>query len=126
AIPNDIFMITPTGTNKNITDLDDDPDMDGRGLVWRPIASDVYQANAIADRMNAIASQNSTAILYKDDAYGTDLVADIVLGLDPGVEAVTITRSYSVPADQMQLQMEIGALLGDVIANEMPETVVIL
>src|SRR5690606_40290258 len=54
------------------------PDMDGRGLVWRLIASDVYQANAIADRMNAIASQNSTAILYKNDSYGTDLAQDIL------------------------------------------------
>src|SRR5690606_41046714 len=90
AIPNGVFMITPTGSNKAITNLDDDD------LVWRPIASDVYQANALADRMNAVASQTSTVILYKDDKYGEDLAIDTYAALDGAVAAATTTHSYSV------------------------------
>jgi ABC-type branched-subunit amino acid transport system substrate-binding protein len=126
AIPNNIFMITPTGTNKGITDLNDDPDMDGAGLVWRPIASDIYQANALADRMNAVASLNSTTIVYKDDIYGTDLATDTFAALDGPLAAATTTHSYAVVADMMELQNNIGALLGQVIANDAPQTVVIV
>jgi hypothetical protein len=120
AIPNNIFMITPTGTNKNITTLDDND------LIWRPIASDVYQANAIADRMNDVASVNGTTILYKDDSYGSDLNMDIYTGLDGPLAAATTTHSYTVPPTMAELQTEIGGLLGGVIADEHPETVVIL
>ena len=40
------------------------------------------QANALADRMNDVASLNSTVIVYKDDSYGTDLATDTYAELD--------------------------------------------
>ncbi len=120
AIPEGIFMISPTGTNKNITSLIDDD------LVWRTIASDVYQANALADRMNDVASLNSTVIVYKDDAYGTDLATDTYAALDGPLAQVTNTYPYTVVADMQQLQQNIGELLGNVISNDAPETVVIV
>jgi ABC-type branched-subunit amino acid transport system substrate-binding protein len=120
AIPNGVFMITPTATNKAITTLADND------LVWRTIASDVYQANAMGDRLNAIASQQSTVILYKNDAYGSDLAADTYARLSGGLASATKTYAYSVFADQAQLLDEIASVLGPVIANDQPQTVVIL
>jgi ABC-type branched-subunit amino acid transport system substrate-binding protein len=120
AIPNGVFMITPTATNKALTTLADND------LVWRPIASDVYQANAMGDRMNAIASEQSTVILYKDDIYGNDLAEDTYARLSGPLGAATKTYAYTVFADPEDLQDEIAEVLGPVIANDQPETVVIL
>ncbi len=121
AIPNDIFVITPTATNKDITTLADDD------LVWRPIASDVYQANALADRMDAIASQTSTAIVYKDDAYGTDLATDAFAALSGPVAAATTTRAYTVFPDMDDLVDEVGTMIGELLSQPAPpETVVIV
>jgi len=120
TIPAGVFLITPTGTNKAITSLDDDD------LVWRPIASDVYQANALADRMNAVASTTGTVILYKNDAYGNDLAADAFAKLSPSLTANTKTYAYNVFADMDELQGELGTVLAPVIANDQPETVVIV
>lgn len=65
------LMITPTASAKSISTLDDD------GLVWRTIASDVYQASALADRLPLLnPAPTKTAILYKDDAYGNLLLMD--------------------------------------------------
>src|SRR5690606_29904521 len=70
------LMISPTATAKTITDLDDD------GLVWRTIPSDVYQANALADRLLALdPAPAKVALVYKDDAYGTLLHNDAVTRL---------------------------------------------
>jgi hypothetical protein len=120
TIPNGVFLITPTGTNKAITDLDDD------NLVWRPIASDVYQANALADRMEAIASQESTVILFKNDAYGTDLTVDAYGALSGPLQAATKTHSYQVYPTMDELQNEIATVLGPVVGVDQPETVVIV
>src|SRR5690606_22071333 len=89
-------------------------------------ASDVYQANALADRMNAVASQTSTVILYKDDKYGEDLAIDTYAALDGAVAAATKTHSYTVYPDQQQLLNEIASVLGEVIGVDQPETVVIV
>ena len=120
TIPAGVFLITPTATNKAITNLDDN------GLVWRPIASDVYQANALADRMDAVASETSTVVLFKDDAYGNDLVADAIAALGDPIAAVTKTYSYEVPPDMDDLVDEISSVLGPVVANDAPETVAIV
>jgi ABC-type branched-subunit amino acid transport system substrate-binding protein len=68
------FLITPTATAKDITTLDDD------GLVWRTITSDVYQANAVADRVLDIDMPPVTrlALLHKEDAYGNGIASDVV------------------------------------------------
>ncbi len=120
AIPNDIFLISPTATNKAITNLVD------KDLVWRPIASDIYQANALADRMNAVASQTSTVILYKDDAYGNDLAADTYAALSGPVASATKTYAYTVYPDMDDLLNEIAGVLGPVVADDQPQTVVII
>ena len=121
TVDNDVFLITPTGTNKAITTLADN------NLVWRPITSDVYQANALADRMNAVASQTSTTILFKNDAYGNDLAIDAYGALDGALANNTTTYAYNVFADQQDLLDEIGTVLGQVLAQPTPpETVVIV
>ena len=120
AVPNGVFVLAPAATNKAITHLDDDD------LVWRTIASDVYQANALADRMNAIASLDSTVIVYKNDAYGTDLTVDAYAALSAPLMAATKTYPYQVHADMEDLLDEIAALLGPIVANDQPETLVIV
>jgi branched-chain amino acid transport system substrate-binding protein len=73
AIPNDVFLMSPTASNKAISELDDN------GLVWRTIGSDVYQASALADRLVALdPAPRRVLILAKDDAYGTTLSQDFL------------------------------------------------
>lgn len=93
TIPGGTFMMTPTGTNKKITNLVDDD------LVWRPIASDIYQANAIADRVEAIAQDtDNVVIVHKNDLYGTDLAAD-AFALMGGSVNITDVFPYDVQLD---------------------------
>lgn len=93
TIPAGVFTITPTATAKEITTLDDD------NLVWRPIASDVYQANALADRVLALSNPVATkvAMLGKNDVYGTGLISDVTKVLSPVLKAGFKSWSYSDP-----------------------------
>src|SRR5690606_10270487 len=67
------MLISPTASAKSITGLDDD------GLVWRTIPSDVYQANALADRIAQLQPvPQKVALLHKNDEYGNSLHEDAV------------------------------------------------
>ncbi len=68
------FIISPTATAKGITTLDDS------GLVWRTITSDVYQANAVVDRVFGLDMPvvSKLALLHKADAYGNGIASDVV------------------------------------------------
>ncbi|MCA9686192.1 MAG: ABC transporter substrate-binding protein [Myxococcales bacterium] len=92
TIPAGVFLITPTATNKKITNLVDD------NLVWRPITSDVYQSHAIADRIEALVQPgDNVVIVHKSDLYGTDLATDIyanAVGVD-----ITDVFEYDVQLD---------------------------
>lgn len=109
TIPAGTFLITPAATSKAITTLDDD------GLVWRPISSDVYQANALADRVLQL-DPNSTrvALLGKADAYGKGIISDVTKRLSKLLGAGFKTFEYPDPAGltQDQLANEYSAVLG--------------
>lgn len=135
TIPADVFLITPTGSNKNITALADND------LVWRTITSDVFQAEAIAARLPAVPDEklgglplgpldfDNMVIVHKNDAYGEDLATDIVTELsevDPGLAGVTQVFGYDVPLDVADLQAEVGALLGPIAGGANPPEVVVI
>ncbi|MFV8749287.1 ABC transporter substrate-binding protein [Nannocystaceae bacterium ST9] len=132
TIPAGVFLITPTGSNKNITSLADDD------LVWRTISSDTYQANAIADRLLAVPDDklgtlplgpldfDNMVIVHKNDAYGTDLATDIVGALDPSLGNVTDVYGYDVPLDTDDLQTEIGNLLAPIAGGANPPEIVVI
>ena len=80
TIPAGTFLITPSATSKQITTLDDD------NLVWRPISSDVYQANALADRTTLL-MPGRVAMLGKADAYGKGIISDVTKRLSPLLKA---------------------------------------
>lgn len=132
AIPNGVFLITPTGSNKNISTLADND------LVWRTISSDIYQANAIADRLEVVPDEKLAAlplgplvfdnmvIVHKGDAYGTDLATDVLGSLSPGLQAATTVHEYNIPADVAELQTEIGELLAPIAGGANPPEVVVI
>jgi hypothetical protein len=93
TVPAGMFMITPTATAKSITSLKDD------NLVWRPIASDVYQANALADRVLALTNPVAAkvAMLGKDDAYGNGIISDVTKRLSPLLKAGFKSFAYPDP-----------------------------
>ena len=82
TIASDVLLVTPTASAVSITGLDDND------LVWRTIAPDVYQANAIIDRMDDLQSDafplQRLLVLAKDDAYGNGLREAV----QPALEAV--------------------------------------
>lgn len=62
------FAITPTGTSPSIGNLNPM----GQNLSWRNIASDEFQAYALAKRVRDL-GPSKILILYKNDKYGSDL-----------------------------------------------------
>lgn len=109
TIPAGVFTITPSATAKEITTLKDN------NLVWRPIASDVYQANAIADRVLALDPKAAkVAMLGKNDVYGTGLISDVTKVLSPLLKAGFKSWPYSDPATlpQEELAAEYALIVG--------------
>ncbi|HEY0137983.1 MAG TPA: ABC transporter substrate-binding protein, partial [Nannocystis sp.] len=103
TVPAGTFLITPSATSKAITTLEDD------NLVWRPIASDVYQANALADRVLQLAPKATrVAVLGKADAYGKGIISDVTKRLSKLLGAGFKTFEYPDPA----------SLTPDELANE--------
>jgi branched-chain amino acid transport system substrate-binding protein len=103
TVPAGTFLIAPTATNKAITTLADDD------LVWRPISSDVYQANAVADRVLELAPKAArVAMLGKADAYGKGIISDVTKRLSKLLGAGFKAFEYPDPA----------GLTSDQLANE--------
>ena len=67
-IPNGVLLISPSSTSPAIADLDDDD------LVWRTVASDVFQGR-LAAAWAYDSGHRTTGILYVDNAYGLGLSA---------------------------------------------------
>ena len=108
TVPAGVFTITPTATAKSITTLKDN------NLVWRPIASDVYQANALADRVLALTPKAvKVAMLGKDDAYGNGIISDVTKRLSPLFKANFKAFPYPDPVSEPpdQLMMDYGLIL---------------
>lgn len=120
------LLISPTASAKEITDLADD------GLVWRTIPSDVYQANAFADRIPQLTpAPQKVALLYKSDAYGTSLHEDATLRLEMNDPMLDISN-HEYPNPVGLTQTELLQMYGTVIANawgapgEHPDTIGII
>jgi len=110
AVPAGVFMISPTATAKSITTLADD------NLVWRPIASDVYQANALADRVLALDPKAAkVAMLGKDDVYGNGLISDVTKRLGMLLGAGFKTWAYPDPVSMSpdEIKAAYAFILGD-------------
>ncbi len=123
TIPGGTLLISPTGSNKMITDLDD------KGLVWRTIPSDVYQASALRDRLllDLDPKPENIVILSKDDTYGNGLADDIVPALLSGASKVTTYR-YADPTS-FASEEELLSAYGSAIAGafqESPDALVLI
>ncbi|WAS98753.1 ABC transporter substrate-binding protein [Nannocystis punicea] len=105
------LLISPTASAKEITDLEDD------GLVWRTIPSDVYQANAFADRIPQLTpAPQKVALLNKADAYGKSLHMDAFTRLMDKEPQLEITN-HEYPNPVGLTQAELLQMYGTVIAN---------
>ena len=113
----DTFVITPTGSAELISGLSDN------NLVWRVTPSDVYQSEAIRQRMAAVTPAR-LLVLAKDDAYGNGILNAISAGLvmdHPGIEIFTAT--YENPANfetQEEMLSSYGLVLGSALAEVVP------
>jgi len=109
TIPAGVFLITPAATSKAITTLDDN------NLVWRPISSDVYQANALADRVLQLdPTATRVALLGKADAYGKGIISDVTKRLSKLLGAGFKTFEYPDPVSKTpdEIANEYAAILG--------------
>ncbi len=118
------FIISPTATAKEITTLDDD------GLVWRTITSDVYQANAVADRVLELEPPaEKIALLFKDDAYGNGIASDVVGRLDMVFGADLTDHPYPDPTTltPMELMVAYGTILAQAWGpmGQHPDTIIL-
>ena len=109
TIPAGAFLITPAATSKAITTLDDND------LVWRPISSDVYQANALADRVLQLdPTATRVALLGKADAYGKGIISDVTKRLSKLLGVGFKTFEYPDPVSKTpdEIANEYAAILG--------------
>jgi len=115
TIPGGTLLISPTASNKMITDLND------RGLVWRTIPSDVYQASAIRDRIlvDLDPKPEKIVVLNKDDAYGNGLADEVVPRLIEGASEVANYR-YADPTS-FASQEDLLSAYGSAIASAFQE-----
>jgi branched-chain amino acid transport system substrate-binding protein len=119
SVPGGAFLITPTATAMSIASLDD------QDLVWRTIPGDVYQSNALVDRMidlDAISPVSNLLVLAKDDAYGNGILAAILDDLTMSLPTAAIyTDTYPDPttfATQDELLAAYGAVLAQAATDE--------
>src|SRR5690606_9404729 len=112
TVPTDIFLISPTASEPSLSSFDDD------NLVWRVTPNDVYQANALIDRLAFDLAvdpvESRILVLNKDDAYGNEL-RDL-MGTDlSGYFDNVYFASYPGPetfASQQELLNAYGEVLG--------------
>ena len=118
--PAGVMTITPAATAPSLTNLADD------GLAFRMLASDVFQAKAIATRVREINDAEGGAgitvtIFVKDDAYGNGLFNE--LSSELGMFLQTNQRTsvkYIDPAtfgfDVAQITAEFQSKIGTALA----------
>lgn len=114
AVPSGTMLISPTASAMSVANLDDD------GLVWRTIAGDVYQSNALVDRMidlDEVSPVSNLLILAKDDAYGNGILTDILPDLQAQLpEAEIYHHVYDDPTSFGSMD-ELLSNYGSVIAG---------
>ena len=110
AIPSDTFVISPTATNKTISELDDN------GLVW---ASDQQRRlPALADRVAELdPAAERILVLAKDDGYGAPLSGDFLAQAREAVpDGAFGTLRYPDPTEfssNEALRNAYGAIIAD-------------
>ena len=114
----DVITISPAATSPAITGLDD------KNLAWRTIASDVFQGNAILDRIIDLGVAK-VVVLSKQDAYGTGLSAAIGPALtaelgDENVHLSTYEDPVVLGGDPAAIADEFSARAAAAIAD-MPD-----
>jgi len=114
TVPGDTFLITPTGSAALISSLLD------QNLVWRVTPSDVYQSEAIKDRLLDSAPAR-VLVLAKDDAYGNGILGaiqtDLITDLAPAEVYITNYENPAAFATQEKLLSSYGAVLGEAFAT---------
>jgi hypothetical protein len=98
TIDDGVFLITPTASAMSIAALSDS------NLVWRTIPGDVYQGNALVDRMVIVDEEGpggnitDLLILAKDDAYGDELLTAVLPDLEAALpDANIVSDTYPNP-----------------------------
>lgn len=119
-----IMTIAPAASAPAITDLDDD------NLAWRVIPSDVYQGDAIAQRLIELQSDSTSPVekvyvFFKDDTYGNSLFQQATPAITAAFGNTNYkVRSYPDPlvllAEGKDLTEEYGAVIQAAVA-EMPD-----
>ncbi len=114
AVSAGTMVISPTATAVNITNIDDN------GLVWRTIADDVYQSNALVDRMvdlDAVSPVSNLLILAKDDVYGNGILTDILPDLQSELPDAEIYHAVYADPTSFASMEELLSNYGAVIAG---------
>lgn len=119
AIPKGVFAITPTATSTAITSLNDND------LIWRNITSDLYQGEALVERLRMLGSKK-VIVFAKDDVYGKGLQAIIQQGLINLLGASNVHfELYQDPTtfgvDEMARRASYGALVQEAVTADLPE-----
>ena len=107
------LLMAPAATAMSIADLDDDD------LVWRTIAGDVYQSNAIVDRLIVLDDDEpitNLLILAKDDAYGNGILNAILDDVEASLPTADIYFSTYPNPTSFGSQDELLAAYGQVLA----------
>ena len=98
-----VMLISPSATSPAISTLDDD------GLSWRTVASDIFQAGALARRVeDRIVAQEiidpKVLAFGKNDAYGTGLLGKVSDALSDTIsEDFLVARIYPDPGEVMEI-----------------------
>ncbi|MEM7154302.1 MAG: ABC transporter substrate-binding protein [Myxococcota bacterium] len=117
TVPADVFVISPTASAASLSNFEDN------NLVWRITPNDVFQGNALIDRLTADydPAPARLLVLNKDDAYGNELqqqiAADLVTDLAP---AEVYFANYPGPetfGSKEELLSSYGTVLGQALAQ---------
>jgi branched-chain amino acid transport system substrate-binding protein len=115
TIPEGVFLISPTASAESISTLDDD------NLVWRTIPSDVYQINALIDRLMDLdagaGDVSSVLLLAKDDAYGNGILPDVVAAVQSDLPGAELYSALYPNPTEFASQEELLAAYGAVLAG---------
>lgn len=119
TVPEGVFVISPTASAESITTLEDE------NLVWRTIPSDVYQINALNERLVDLdagpGNVTNVLVLAKDDAYGNGILPDVIAAIQsdlPGAEYYSALYPGPTEFDsQEELLAAYGAILAGAAAD---------
>lgn len=89
-------IITPSGTNPDITDLDDD------GTVFRTVPSDALQGKVLADVVaDALGADATVVTANRNDSYGVALVEQFTAAFEEGGGTVSKNVAYNPEATSL-------------------------